>query len=40
MEKTISPEVTLYLQILFTLLFFGLAGFVLAILRRITGRAG
>ncbi len=39
MGKTLSPEVTLYLQILFTLLLFGLAGLVLAILRRVTGRA-
>jgi small-conductance mechanosensitive channel/CRP-like cAMP-binding protein len=39
MEKTLSPEMTLYLQILFTLLFFGLAGLVLALLRRVTGRA-
>ena len=34
MDKTLSPELTLYLQILFTILFFAVAGIVLAVLRK------
>ena len=35
MEKSFSPELTLYGQILFTLLFIALAGLVMALLRRV-----
>jgi small-conductance mechanosensitive channel/CRP-like cAMP-binding protein len=35
MEKSFSPELTLYGQILFTLLFIALAGLVMAMLRRV-----
>jgi small-conductance mechanosensitive channel/CRP-like cAMP-binding protein len=38
MEKSFSPELTLYGQILFTLLFIALAGLVLALLRRVMAR--
>jgi hypothetical protein len=38
MFKNISAEVTLYLQILFTLLFFALTGSVYALLRRVFRR--
>ena len=39
MAKNLSPELTLYLQILFTILFFSLTGSVHALLRRIFGRS-
>jgi small-conductance mechanosensitive channel/CRP-like cAMP-binding protein len=39
MTGTLSPELTLYLQILFTVLFFALAGIVLILFLRILGRA-
>jgi small-conductance mechanosensitive channel len=35
MEKSFSPELTLYGQILFTLLFIALAGLIMALLRRV-----
>jgi small-conductance mechanosensitive channel/CRP-like cAMP-binding protein len=38
MEKNFSPELTLYGQILFTLLFIALAGLVMALLRRVMAR--
>ena len=38
MEKSFSPELTLYGQILFTLLFIALAGLVMALLRRVIAR--
>jgi small-conductance mechanosensitive channel/CRP-like cAMP-binding protein len=37
MDTALSPELTLYLQILMTILFFALAAILLALLRRITG---
>jgi small-conductance mechanosensitive channel/CRP-like cAMP-binding protein len=39
MSKNFSPELTLYLQILFTLLFFALVGSIHALLRRVFRRA-
>jgi small-conductance mechanosensitive channel len=38
MGKNLSPELTLYLQILFAIVFFALAGVILAVLRKIVGR--
>jgi small-conductance mechanosensitive channel/CRP-like cAMP-binding protein len=40
MDKTLSPELTLYLQILFAILFFAAAGIVLAVLRKAAVRPG